>query len=326
MVYIDFNGRCGDQFFQYAFARNIQLRISNKEKMNFNFYNQERWRIKTNDNSFKNNLKEFCVVSNDSYINEKTNLERFGSKKQKCLLKKYRRIKRVCSKFGIKKPAIRFQHKMQKNGIYYDDEFFELFDYPKNECDIFVRGYFENYKNFYDNDLLTKCLYQELLPIEKISENNEEMLRLIKTTNSICVSLRSWKEIGFDQKTYNSRMICGEHYYLNAINIMKKRFPDAVFFIFSDDIDWAKDTLGKIEDCKFMYEGKNNSIGDKIILMSSCKHFIIANSSFSWWIQYLSKNPDKTVISPNRWYNDSDDTRIINPSWLILDTGVNNLV
>ena len=58
--------------------------------------------------------------------------------------------------------------------------------------------------------------------------------------------------------------------------------------------------------------------------MSNCKHFIIANSSFSWWVQYLSKNTNKTVISPNRWYNDNDDTRIINPSWFILDAGINN--
>ena len=38
--------------------------------------------------------------------------------------------------------------------------------------------------------------------------------------------------------------------------------------------------------------------------MSSCSHFVISNSSFSWWAQYLSCNEDKIVYSPSKWYVD----------------------
>lgn len=319
MIYVDFNGRCGDQFFQYAFARNIQLHIKDESPIQFNFYNQERWKNKLNDESFRNNLKDFCVVRNNSYVNRETNLDRFGSKRQKKLMKRYRFFRSLSKKLRTKSFAIMYQRKMQRHGIYYDDEFFELYAYPKKKCDIFVRGYFENYKNFYGNSDLTEHLYNELMPIVRIGEHNK-MLQLIRSTNSICVSLRSWKEIGQDSKTYNSRMICGEEYYLNAINLMRKKFSDATFFVFSDDVDWAKEVLRKCEGCSFVFEEKNNSIGNKIELMSNCKHFIIANSSFSWWTQYLSRNPDKKVVSPNHWYNDNNDTRIINPSWEILET------
>ena len=44
----------------------------------------------------------------------------------------------------------------------------------------------------------------------------------------------------------------------------------------------------------------------EFVLMSRCKHHILANSSFGWWASYLNPNPEKTVFAPARWLNGAD--------------------
>jgi hypothetical protein len=52
--------------------------------------------------------------------------------------------------------------------------------------------------------------------------------------------------------------------------------------------------------------------------MLLCRHFLIANSSFSWWAAWLNQNHGKIVIRPSQWFQAQEfkDVDICPPEWI----------
>ena len=117
-------------------------------------------------------------------------------------------------------------------------------------------------------------------------------------------------------------------YYTKAIVDNFLPVENYNFIIFSNDIKFAKD----------LFEGENiwfvepeggekvctDSEKEDLALMSECDHFIIANSSYSWWGAYLCKNPNKKIICPTNWLKSYHQSSWINgnyypPTWINID-------
>lgn len=98
--------------------------------------------------------------------------------------------------------------------------------------------------------------------------------------------------------------ICTDTYYESAKTYIKEKYPNCVFYLFTNDAEWGRSQVSAdvvFVDCT----DPHNAYVD-MALMSCCKHNIIANSSFSWWGAWLNPNPEKTVIAPAKWLNTSD--------------------
>lgn len=95
--------------------------------------------------------------------------------------------------------------------------------------------------------------------------------------------------------------ICTDTYYRNAIDYIKQRIPQAHFYIFSDDKQFINNL--KIDNSTIINQGNRLKDIQEMMLMSKCRHNIVANSSFSWWAAWLNENPDKIVLAPDIWIN-----------------------
>ena len=104
-------------------------------------------------------------------------------------------------------------------------------------------------------------------------------------------------------------------YYQEAVQHIVAKHPQAVVFVFSNDMAWVKENLHFTTDTYYV-EGNDEEHGyEDMYLMSLCRHHVIANSSFSWWGAWLSRQ-DGMTIAPSRTSVDTQqpDTSDFYPS------------
>lgn len=97
--------------------------------------------------------------------------------------------------------------------------------------------------------------------------------------------------------------VLGTDYYQAARAALEARLPAGgkapTYFLFSDEIERATKEL---QDWPGLRPVAGFSGHEDLRLMSLCRHFIIANSTFSWWGAWLGAAPDKQVVGPRRWF------------------------
>ena len=168
------------------------------------------------------------------------------------------------------------------------------------EGNIYYVGYAFSEKNFKN---IANILRKEFTVKTEPNLENKKLLDRIQNCNSVAIHVRRG-----DRVTCPEYPALTQRYYKKGIDVILKKVDDPVFFVFSDDSDWAKENIKTsnpivfVENNKPKYDGKTHSdkAYEDLRLMYTCKHFIIS-SSFSWWGAWLSQNPDKIVISPEKW-------------------------
>ena len=281
MIELDITGGLGNQMFQYACARALQLKKGERI-------------LRINTNLFKSD------GYGRSYSLDSCNLPS-GS-----IEVVDRPAKLVWFLGGLANHADGFVYSLFKTfGLY----IWKSRNYRIIECkgkNAVIFGYFQSEKYFKDYSDIVR---EELKISKPISKENQRWIDEISGTNSVCLHIRRGDYLK------ENLIMCDERYYRNGVEYLKNSIENPTFFVFSDDIDWVKENF---KDPSFRYVDNKNSDYDELRLMYSCKHFIMSNSSFSWWAQYLSDNKGKIVIAPPKWMPTDPVSDIYMDEWVIL--------
>lgn len=168
-----------------------------------------------------------------------------------------------------------------------------------------IHGYFQSEKYFaHHRDKILELFAPHQDDLKCIQTKYKWLL---EHPNTVAIQLRKYVE-----DPNGSRFIqYGKDYLRKAMNL----FPDdALFVLFSNDINFAKDNIPE-EMAKRVKCIENESHVIDLHLISFCKHTIISNSTFGWWGAWLNKNPEQKVIAPAQWLhpNDSYNSRDLYP-------------
>ncbi len=181
---------------------------------------------------------------------------------------------------------------------------------------IWLDGYWQSYKYFEE---ISSLLRNELSSLNKLSQYSQRLLDNIARCDAICLHIRRGDYIT-NQKAAAKHGLCNMDYYKRGLEHILFGLKNPHCFIFSDEPDWARSNLQLPVSSTVVDINDSYSAHEDLWLMSACTHFVIANSSLSWWGAWLSTAPNKIVVAPKAWFLDSriDTSDLIPAEWIRL--------
>lgn len=160
----------------------------------------------------------------------------------------------------------------------------------------------------------------------ELSKEAAKYLEKIQSSNSVAIHIRR----GDYLELKHFFRIVPLDYYKRAVDIILKKIDNPTFFVFSNDLTWARENVNFLRNPIFVdfsllpsYMGFADI--EEFELIKHCKHCIIGNSSFSWWAAYLNQHINKNIFVPKIWFNDEfyqsslDKNPIFPNDWSLID-------
>ena len=283
MIIVKLIGGMGNQMFQYALGRRLAIENKTELKLDVSGYEHQE--------GITPRAYGLGVFSVDGQIASEEEVA------------------------GIKYPNVLFAKLGLSGKGYLRERMANIFDERILHAgnDHYLEGYWQTEQYFKE---IRDVLLKEFSLRPEYDHLDPSVLRAMADGESVALHVRRGDYVS-NPETNKYHGTCSPEYYHSAIRFIADKVGTPTFFVVSDDIAWVKENI-KID---FPVTYVSNGIlkdYEELILMSKCKHNIIANSSFSWWGAWLNQNPDKIVIAPKQWFNDPSAAKndIVPDSWV----------
>ena len=277
MIIVRLTGGLGNQLFQYAIGKALSI-ISN-EKMLFDVSSYTSDKLRNYELGIFNLGIDFAETAD-------------VKKNQHAYPFIMDRIKYKVLRKSI--PYYRFPVLKEQSFVY--DVNYSNF----RNRNVYLDGYWqsENYFRHIKQTLLTDLkLDERTLSIEMKCYKQE----IENSNSSVSIHIRRGDYLS-NPTTTAYHGICDLAYYDKAMSKIENHVENPIYFVFSDDKEYVKEVFAHKKNMIIIENLSKDH--EELILMSMCKHNIIANSSFSWWGAWLNQHRDAIKIAPQKWFND----------------------
>src|ERR1035437_928523 len=254
-------GGLGNQLFCHAAARRLAL-VNNAELV----------------------LDDVTGFIRDRTYKRKYGLDHFNISARKATaverLEPFERYRRAILKWLSRRKPFAKRRYLEQEDVDFDER---LLTY-KLKGKLYLDGLWQSEGYFKD---MAQVIRDDLRIIPPTDVLNQRMAENICNSNAVALHVR-W----FDQPASTAANNVSEDYYHRAIALLEQKIKTPHYFLFSDDPEAAKAKLSLPDDRVTLVShnrGDDNAFAD-LWLMSQCQHFMIANSTFSWWGAWLGEH------------------------------------
>ena len=294
-VYIYLNGGFGNNLFQIARA----ISICTKEGHQSKFY------LVTKDLSNADKINIFKVFKDiDFLIKKRTLLDK--------MVMNYLAYKaKIYGAFfyrGIKLPFL------LKGIMFQEGTKYKEYPYSKLMNSLYVVGSWQSLKYFSNVRNSVKDIF-----INALGYYHKDNLKY-----SVALHIRRGDYLS--NKWSKDLVVCGDIYYTNSVSFINKTLDKTIlkYFVYTNnkkDLIWIQNnyTFLKHYDVEYV-DGHFDTITD-FIKMIRHEHFVLSNSTFSWWASFLKYSDSGLILAPSKWNNGAYPmTDIYLDNWKIITT------
>tara|TARA_S200000501_G_scaffold368717_1_gene406999 strand:+ start:174 stop:1028 length:855 start_codon:yes stop_codon:yes gene_type:complete len=277
-----FFGGLGNQLFQLAFAKTLEIKYPNI-------------RLEYIDLTKFQNIKRSWCLSKLSIKGKKI------SKLDYFLLYVKRIINKKLPMIGIKIFFFNIINEskykyINKNSIKYSNFIFD--------------GYWQSEDYFFANK---KYLVNQFL------KPRINLINKYKSFKTVALHIRIGDYV-HNKVSKKNHFVCDFNWYRKAINYLYEINNNFKFIIYTDDYEYVKTNYNFDQKYQTIIPELNNDEYINLMYMTYSDHFIISNSSYSWWASFLGEKNESTIIAPKYWYPNklTSILPICRSNWILL--------